>query len=122
MAIKDNVYIAPVTAGLLPVVVASFSSITGVADSIETTIDSYTLTGDETIGDIVMGGTDYARFNIYVNTVLQFVLRSGPTRQCNLSLQRPLELLAGDVVDVKVIHYNTGINADFESTILKAAT
>lgn len=120
MAVRDNVYITPVSAGLLPVDIASFSAITGVADSIETTIDTYVLVGDETIGDIVIGGTDYARFNIYINTVLQFVLRSGPARQCNLSLQRPLQLLAGDVIDVKVIHFNIGVSADFESTILKA--
>ena len=120
MAVKDNVYITPVSAGLLPTTVASFSPITGVPDSVETTIDSYTALGDETIGDILLGGTDYARFNIYINTVLSFVVRSGPMRQANLQLQRPLQLLAGDVLDIKVIHYNIGVSADFESTILNA--
>lgn len=115
---SPKVYVTPVTAGLSPVSILSFNAITGVANSIETTIDTYTALGDETIGDIVIGGTSYARFNVYLNTVLQFVLRSGPNRQCNLSLQRPLQLVAGDIVDVKVIHYNLGWTDDFEATIL----
>ena len=113
-----KVYVTPVTAGLSPVGILSFNAITGVVNSIETTIDTYTALGDETIGDIVMGGTSYARFNIYLNTVLSFVVRSGPSRQANLALQRPLQLVAGDIIDVKVIHYNLGWTDDFESTIL----
>jgi len=115
---QENVFTTPVSAGLLPVDVLKFSAITGVANSIETTVASYTSTGEITIGDIVTSGTDYARYNIYVNTVLQFVIRSGPTRQANLALNRPLQLTTGDVVDVKVIHYYTTHTADFEATIL----
>ena len=113
-----KVYVTPVTAGLSPVGILDFSAITGVVNSIETTISTYTALGDETIGDIVMGGTSFARFNVYINTVLQFVLRSGPSRQCNLALQRPLQLIAGDIVDIKVIHYNLDAPDDFEATIL----
>lgn len=113
-----KVYVTPVTAGLSPVGILSTSQITGVPNGIETTIDTYTALGDETIGDIIISGTSYARFNVYLNTVLSFVLRSGPSRQCNLALQRPLQLVAGDIVDVKVIHYNTDATDDFESTIL----
>ena len=113
-----KVFVTPVSAGISPVDILDFSAITGVVNSIETTILTYTALGDETVGDIIMGGTSYARFNIYINTVLRFVLRSGPARQCNLALQRPLQLVTGDVVDVKVIHYHTDATDDFEATIL----
>lgn len=113
-----DVFIQPVSAGLLPVVSLAFSAITGVANSIETTIVSYALPADQTIGDIVLSGNVYARYNIYVNTVLQFVVRSGPQRQANLQLQRPLQLFNGDILDVKVIHYYTTETGDFEANIL----
>jgi hypothetical protein len=115
---SPKVYVTPVTAGLSPVNILSFGAITGVVNSIETTIDTYTTLGDETIGDIVVSGTSYARFNIYINTVLSFVIRSGPQRQANLSLSRPIQFVAGDIIDVKVIHYNLGWTDDFEATIL----
>ena len=115
---QKNVFTTPVSAGLLPVDILKFSAITGVADNVETTVASYTTLGEETIGDIVTSGTSYARYNIYVNTILQFVIRSGPSRQANLVLNRPLQLSIGDIVDVKVIHYNTDATDDFETTIL----
>jgi hypothetical protein len=113
-----SVFVTPVSAGMLPTVPLALSQITGVPNSIETTILSYTILGEETIGDIVLSGTDYARFNIYLNTVLTFVVRSGPSRQANLQLQRPWQLATGDVIDVKVIHYNTAGTADFEATVM----
>jgi hypothetical protein len=113
-----GVYVTPVSAGMLPTSILVFSPITGVANSIETTILSYTCLGDETIGDIVLSGTDYARFNVYLNTSLSFVVRSGPSRQANLQLQRPWQLQTGDVIDIKVIHYNTAATADFEATLM----
>jgi hypothetical protein len=114
----SEVFTTPVSAAFFPVTVKDFSAITGVANSIETTVLTYTSLGNETISDIIMGGTSYARFNIYLNTVLSFVVRSGPNRQANFSIQRPLQLATGDVVDVKVIHYNLGWTDDFEATLL----
>jgi hypothetical protein len=66
----------------------------------------------------VVSGSDYARFNIYLNNVLTFIIRSGPARQANFSIQRPLQLITGDILDVKVIHYNTAYTAEFEATLL----
>ena len=114
----SEVFTTPVSAAFFPVTVKAVSQITGVANSIETTILTYTSLGDETISDIFVSGTSYARFNIYLNTVLSFVLRSGPSRQANFSIQRPLQLSTGDVVDVKVIHYYTDATDDFEATLL----
>ena len=113
----STVYETPVSAAFFPVVVKDFSAITGVANGIETTITSYTTLGQETVSDIIMGGNLYARFNIYINLVLQFVYRSGPSRNANMTLQRPLQLSTGDVIDVKVIHYYTAETGDFEDTL-----
>ena len=113
-----QVFTTPVSSTMLPVTVKAFSAITGVPNSIETTLLTYTILGDETFGDVILSGTDYARFNIYLNTTLQFVVRSGPSRNANLSLQRPLQLGIGDIIDVKVIHYNLAATADFEATLL----
>jgi hypothetical protein len=113
-----SVFVTPVSSTLSPVTVKKFSSITGVPNSTETTIFSRVSLADETFGDLLLGGTDYARFNIYINSTLQFVVRTGPERFCNLSLQRPLQVMLNDIMDVKVIHYNAGVSADFEATLL----
>ena len=118
MPIRDNVFVTPVSAGISPVDVLVFGSQSAVPDTTETTVASYTALGEETIGDIMMGGTSYARFNIYLNTVLSFVVRSGPQRHIDLLFGRPWQLSVGDVVDVKVIHYNTDDTDDFEVTVL----
>ena len=114
----SEVYVTPVSSVFAPVDVKEFSAITGVVDSIETTIVTHVVLGDETFSDILVGGSDYARFNFYVNSVLRFVVRTGPARYANLSLQRPLQLSVTDIIDVKVIHYNIGNTAEFECTIL----
>ena len=114
----SEVFVTPVSSVFSPVDVKAFSAITGVADSIETTIVTHAVVGNETFSDILVGGSDYARFNFYVNSVLQFVIRTGPQRYGGLSLQRPLQYEIGDVIDVKVIHYNIGNTAEFECTIL----
>jgi len=113
-----SVYVTPVSSTLLPTTVKSFSAITGVPNGIETTIFSRLSLIDETFGDLLVSGTDYARFNIYLNTSLVFVIRTGPSRNGGLSLQRPWQVDAGDIIDLKVIHYNTAATADFESTLL----
>ena len=114
----STVFETPVSAAFYPVTVKAFSPITGTLDNIETTILTYTSLGQETVSDIIISGTCYARFNIYLNTSLGFVIRSGPSRQANLSIQRPLQLTTGDVLDVKVIHYYVGDVEDFEATLL----
>lgn len=114
----SSIFVTPVSAGLLPVDIIKQSSITGVANSIETTVLTHTFLGDQTVGDIQVSGTEYARYTVYINTVKSFVIRSGPSRQANLFLQRPLNFAVGDIVDVKAIHYFTGVTADFDVTLL----
>ena len=115
---NSSVYVQPVSSALLPVDIIKYAAITGVNNGIETTITSHTFTGNQTVGDIQVSGTEYAKYLIYINTAIGFIIRSGPDRQANLFLQRPLNFSTSDVLDIKVIHYYVGITADFNVTIL----
>ena len=115
---ESKIFTTPVSSALLPVDIIKQSSVTGVADNIETTVLTYTFLADQTVGDIQVSGTHYARYTIYINTIKSFVIRSGPSRQANLSLNRPLNLNIADVLDVKAEHYYTTETADFDVTLL----
>lgn len=112
------IFTTPVSSALLPVDIIKQGSVTGVNDNIETTIMTHTFLGNQTVGDIQVSGSEYAKFIFYINTVKSFVIRSGPMRQANLFLQRPLNFSVGDVLDIKVIHYYVGVTADFDVTLL----
>jgi hypothetical protein len=91
-----------------------------VADGVLTTVLTYTAPADTRITRISTSGTDYAKFQIFVNTVLIETKRSGPDRSLDFIFTAPLGLASGDVLDVKVTHYATGVLADFESTLYGA--
>jgi len=66
---------------------------------------------------VSVSGTNYAKFYLAINGSDVDIQRTGP----NLNLQfdftgAPLELTTGDVVDIKVEHFNAGTE-DFEATI-----
>ena len=101
-----------------PVTILKQAGITGTPDGMETTITTYTALNNATISDLLCSATDYAKFNVYVNTNLVFVMRSGPSRNVNFPIQFSLQLTAADVLDVKIIHYNSGVGVDSDVTIL----
>lgn len=88
-----------------------------VPDNSLTTIVTYTAVADTRLSKIVVSGTDYAKFEVFKNAVLIETRRTGPERNLDFGFDNPLMLQAGDVLDVKVTHYNTGVLADFESTV-----
>ena len=88
-----------------------------VPDNSLTTIVTYTAPSAKKISKISMSGTDYAKFQLFLNTVLIDTKRSGPERSVDFNFDNPLALASSDVLDVKVTHYATGVLADFESTI-----
>ena len=69
---------------------------------------------------ISVSGTDYAKFLLFKNATLIETKRTGPDRSTDFMFNSPLDVASGDVIDVKVIHYATGVLADFESTIYGA--
>jgi len=88
-----------------------------VIDNTLTTIVTYTAATDKKISKISVSGTDYAKFQLFLNAVLFETKRSGPERSLDFNFDNPLALSSGDILDVKVTHYATGLLADFESTI-----
>lgn len=96
------------------------NAITGVADNVLTTIVTYTAPSDKNVSQIVVSGTLYAKFELYLNTVLMETRRGGPDRTLVFEFNNPLGLSSGDILDVKVIHFDTVHTGDFESTIYGA--
>jgi len=95
-------------------------SVTNVPASTLTTILTYTAVVASRLTRIGVSGTDYAKFQIFINTTLIETKRSGPDRSLDFAFTSPLSLSIGDVLDVKVTHYAPGVLADFETTIYGA--
>lgn len=79
-----------------------------------TTIVTYTATADKSITRVSCSGTVYAKFYLVLNTTTIEILRSGPSRNIEFG---SLSIDTGDILDVKVEHFYTGQQEDFESTI-----
>lgn len=94
--------------------------VTNVTNGTLTTILTYTAGAATRVTRISVSGTDYAKFQIFLNTVLIETKRSGPDRSLDFTFVAPLGLASGNVLDVKVTHYAPGVLADFESTIYGA--
>jgi hypothetical protein len=92
-------------------------SVTSVPATTLTTIVTYAAAADTKVTRIGCSGTVYAKFQLFLNTVLVEVKRSGPERSIDFSFDRPLALATGDVIDVKVTHYVTAALEDFEATV-----
>src|SRR6185295_319025 len=95
----------------------AIGSVTNVPANTITTILTYTAAATTKLIRIGVSGTDYAKFQLFLNTILIETKRSGPNRSLDFAFTSPLNLTAGDILDVKVTHYAPGVLADFESTI-----
>jgi len=96
------------------------SGVTNVPDGVLTTILTYTAVAAMRLTRISVSGTDYAKFQIFFNTVLIETKRTGPDRSLDFTFTAPLGMAASDILDVKVTHYAPTVLADFESTIYGA--
>lgn len=108
---------ASVPTSVLPL---ATGSVTNVPASTTTTILTYTAATDKKLTRIGVSGTDYAKFQLFLNTVLIETRRSSPERSLDFIFNSPLSLANSDILDIKVTHYATGVLADFESTIYGA--
>jgi hypothetical protein len=95
-------------------------SVTSVTASTLTTILTYTAVAAKRITRIGVSGTDYAKFQLFLNTVPIETKRTGPDRTLDFVFASPLTLAVSDILDIKVTHYAPGVSADFESTIYGA--
>lgn len=96
------------------IVTASASS---VGDSTLTTILTYVNGADALITRISAGGEGYAKFQIFIDTVLKETRRGGPDRIVDFEFVNPLLLSEGSTLEVKVTHFSTGDSLTFESTM-----
>lgn len=105
-----------------PVSVAPLASagITSVPASTLSTIVTYTAVAATRVTRIGVSGTDYAKFQLFLNTVLIETRRTSPERSIDFLFDVPLGLSTGNILEVKVTHYAPGVLADFESTIYGA--
>lgn len=118
-----NVYVRIAADDVAPPAQVSALASSGVANvtaSTLTTILTYTAPANQRITRISVSGTDYAKFQIFLNTVLIETRRSGPDRSLDFTFTAPLGMASGNILDVKVTHYAPGVLADFESTIYGA--
>lgn len=92
-------------------------AVTGVTDGTLTTIVTYTAPATMRVSRISVSGTLYAKYQLFFNTVLIETQRSGPERSLNFDFNLPLAMVASDILDVKVTHYQIANLGDFESTI-----
>lgn len=93
------------------------NAITNVPDTMLMTIVTYTAPTPIHITQITCSGTVYAKFQLFLNTVLMETRRGGPERTVVFEFNNPLQLQANDILDVKVEQYNVGQTADFDSTV-----
>jgi hypothetical protein len=117
---SNNLYVrvaADDTGAGLSVTPLATGSATSVPASTLTTIVTYTAVTAKKVSKISCGGSIYAKFQLFINTVLVDTHRSGPDRAIQLVFDSPLSLGAGDVLDVKVTHYVTGELEEFEATV-----
>jgi len=106
--------------GSNPTSAIAIGGIAGIPANTPSTIVTYTASGAIGITKISTSGSDYAKFLLYKNTSLMETQRTGPQRNIDFLFGGSLALSSGDIVDVKVIHYNTGVLSDFESTLYGA--
>lgn len=96
-----------------------FGTVTNVAESTLTTILTKTAnTSLSKITVISVSGDNYAKFTLVINGITIDIRRTGPDRNLQFDFTaNPLETSLGDVIDVKVEHFNVGETLDFDATI-----
>lgn len=103
--------------GLFPINNILTGSIGTVPSSTLTTILTLTASQIHKIARIACSGEDYAKYQIFIDTVLVETRRSGPDRTIDFNFSPTLKLNNGQILDVKVTHFYTGDVVAFESTI-----
>ena len=94
-------------------------SLTNLAPSTKTTIVTqvFILGTLENVAMLSVSGTGYAKYFFAINGIDVDIRRSGPDLNLTYDFTgAPYALLAGDVVDVRVEHFNAS-NQDFDATI-----
>ncbi len=74
---------------------------------------------DTCVSKIVGSGSVYGKFELFVNAIsTNIVQRGGVTRNITLDFNSPFKVAAGDTLEVKVEHFQSGVSASFEAAIM----
>ena len=103
--------------GLIPVNDIRTGTAISVSSAILTTILTLSALTKHKIMRISCSGQDYAKYELFIDTVLIETKRSGQKRNVDFNFTSGLLLNNTQVLDVKVTHFFTGDSLDFESTI-----
>ena len=100
------------------VLVESYGEITAIGPTTETLITSFTATTGKVtrIKGITGTGTGCATFRLYVNSVQKYEGRIAWTQR-NINPIIEVEALAGQLVELKVEHEDTGKTYDFQGSV-----
>ena len=96
------------------------ATVSNVVESTKTTILTQAFVAGvfENLVIVSVSGEDYAKFFLTLNGSDIDIRRTGPDRNLVYDFTgAPLELVSGDIVDIKVEHFNVGETPDFEATI-----
>ena len=92
-------------------------SATTVPSSTLSTILTLTATQDHKISRISCSGDAYAKYQLFIDTVLKETKVSAPNYAIDFDFNPTLLLSNGQVLDVKVTHFYPTETADFDSTV-----
>ena len=95
--------------------IIEYAEITNLSDGTLTTILTHTAIATENIVVISCSGCDYAKFQFFIDTVLKGTKRSGPSSNVDWVYPFPLALDSGQVLDIKVTHFDSANTHDFEA-------
>ena len=99
------------------VTAVAVGEVTSVPANTLTTVLTLTANGTNMLTTLTFSGEGYAKYGLYINSSVIEIHRTGPDRNGRFQFIHPYTLESGDVVDVKVIHYDTGETLDFEATM-----
>lgn len=105
-------------AGITPASVLGKNIAAAVAATVQTTIVTLNPSVETLITKVECSGQEYGKFQIYIDNILQVTKRGGPSRNVTFDFSWPLKLNAGQIFDIKVIHFVGGQTPDFESTVM----
>ncbi len=119
--LSENDLPLPVTVeGISIINFRKFGAITSIADNVKTTIVSATYLAG-TLENLVIGavsGTTMAKYFLTIAGVDIDIRRTSPGRNLQFDFTgAPISLVTGDIVDLKVIHFNVGVFEDFDATL-----
>lgn len=95
--------------------IVEYGAVPAIGGSTETTLLTHVAAGDERLVRVIASGSDWAVYRLYLNAAVVAEMRSSPGLNVYFEMNLPLSL--GQVVDVKVEHFQP-VTVDCNCTYL----